>query len=390
LRIQVNGRQKPGREQAAQRKAPGLDGPNHQRRLSMTKFDRAGASGLRAWTRRTAFSLAALVASAGMAGAAELNVYNWGEYINPEVLKKFEEETQIKVNLSTYSSNEEMLAKIQGGATGYDVVFPSVHMHDIMAKLDLLEKTDINTYEGFKNIDPAFLRAKSDPKGEYCLPYAWGSVGIFYNRTILGKDITGWKDLIETVKAKGLKFTLLDDMREVLAVGLMLNGHKINSTDPAELQQAADTIIAMKPDVAAFTYDTRPMVQSGDVAAGHFFVGAMVDVFGNEKDLGYVIPEEGATMYQEDACVLKSAPNKENAIKFLQFYTRPEIVALNVSQQTNGTANVPARQLTLEKIKNSKEINPPAETMARLQIFEDLGPALRQLDRVWTKVKTAQ
>lgn len=356
----------------------------------MTKLSCAGISGLRAWTRRSAFSLAVLVASAGVAGAAELNIYNWGEYINPEVLKKFEEETQIKVNLSTYSSNEEMLAKIQGGATGYDVVFPSVHMHDIMAKLDLLEKTDINTYEGFKNIDPAFLRAKSDPKGEYCLPYAWGSVGIFYNRKILGKDITGWKDLIATVKEKGLKFTLLDDMREVLAVGLMLNGHKINSTDPAELQKAADTIIEMKPYVAAFTYDTRPMVQSGDVAAGHFFVGAMVDVFGNEKDLGYVIPEEGGTMYQEDACVLKSAPNKENAVKFLQFYTRPEIAALNVSQQTNGTANVPARELTPEKIKNSKEINPPAETMARLQIFEDLGPALRQFDRAWTRVKTAQ
>jgi len=356
----------------------------------MLKSHDAGLSGFRAWTRRTAFSLATLLAATGMADAAELNIYNWGEYINPEVLKKFEEETKIKVKLSTYSSNEEMLAKIQGGASGYDVIFPSVHMQDIMAKLDLLEKTDINKYEGFKNIDPLFLRAKSDPNGEYCLPYAWGSVGIFYNRKILGKDVTGWKDLIETVQAKGLKFTLLDDMREVMAVGLILNGHKINSTDPAELQQAADTIIAMKPDVAAFTYDARPMVQSGEIAASQYFVGAMIDVFGNEKDLGYVIPEEGATMYQEDVCVLKSAPNKENAIKFLQFYTRPEVVALNVSQQTNGTANMPARQLTVEKIKNSKEINPPVETMNRLQIFEDLGPALRQVDRVWTRVKTAQ
>ena len=337
-----------------------------------------------------AISIAAAMTTIAPASAAELNIYNWGEYINPAVLKKFEDETQIKVNLSTYSSNEEMLAKIQGGATGYDIVFPSVHMQDIMAKLDLLEKTDINTYEGFKNIDPAFMRAKSDPKGEYCLPYAFGSVGIFYNRKILGKDITGWKDLIATVEAKGLKFTLLDDMREVLAVGLILNGHKVNSTDPNELQQAADTIIAMKPDVAAFTYDTRPMVQSGDVAAGHFFVGAMVDVFGNTADLGYVIPEEGATMYQEDICILKTAPNKENALKFMQFYTRPEVAALNVSQQTNGTANVPARQLTPDNIKNSKEINPSPETMQRLQIFEDLGPGLRQLDRVWTKVKTAQ
>ena len=258
----------------------------------MMKISNAGASGLRAWTRRTAFSLAALAASAGIAGAAELNIYNWGEYINPEVLKKFEEETQIKVNLSTYSSNEEMLAKIQGGATGYDIVFPSVHMHDIMAKLELLEKTDINTYEGFKNIDPAFLRAKATRRANIACPTPGARFGIFYNRKTLGKDITGWKDLIETVKAKGLKFTLLDDMREVLAVGLMMNGHKINSTDPAELQQAAETIIAMKPYVAAFTYDTRPMVQSGDVAAGHFFVGAMVDVFGNEKDLGYVIPKK--------------------------------------------------------------------------------------------------
>lgn len=322
--------------------------------------------------------------------AEELNIYNWGEYINPAVLQKFEEEAKIKVNLSTYSSNEEMLAKIQGGATGYDIVFPSVHMQEIMAKLNLLEKTDIDTYEGFKNIDPQFLRTKSDPKGEYCLPYAFGTVGILYNRKVLGKDITGWKDLIATVKAKHLKFTLLDDMREVLGVGLMLNGHSVNSTKPEELQQAADTVIEMKPYVAAFTYDSRPMVESGDIAAAHFFVGSMINVFGNPKDLGYVIPEEGATMYQEDMCVLKTAPNKANAIKFLQFYTRPEIAALNVSQQTNGTPNVPARQLTPENIKNSKEINPTDETMKRLQIFEDLGAGLRQFDRAWTKVKTAQ
>jgi spermidine/putrescine transport system substrate-binding protein len=341
--------------------------------------------------RRLGFiALTALVLPAGSAFADELNIYNWGEYINPAVLKTFEEETKIKVNLSTYSSNEEMLAKIQGGATGYDIVFPSVHMQDIMSKLDLLEKTDINAYEGFKNIDPQFLRAKSDPKGEYCLPYAFGTVGIVYNRKVLGKDITGWKDLVETVKAKNLKFTLLDDMREVIGVGLILNGHSVNSTDPAELQQAAETVIAMKPYVSAFTYDSRPMVQSGDVAAAHFFVGAMVDVFGKPEDLGYVIPEEGATMYQEDICVLKTAPNKENAIKFLQFYTRPEIAALNVSQQTNGTANVPARQLTPDNIKNSKEINPTDETMKRLQIFEDIGAGLRQVDRAWTKVKTAQ
>lgn len=332
-----------------------------------------------------------MAAGAGSAFAqGELNIYNWGEYINPAVLQKFEEDTGIKVNLDTYGSNEEMLAKVQTGATGYDIVFPSVHMQDIMDKLGLLEKTNINEYEGFKNIDPQFLRAKSDPKGEYCLPYAWGSVGIVYNRDVLGKDITGWRDLIETAKEKDLKFTLLDDMREVLGVGLMLNGNSVNDTDPAKLQEAAQTIIDMKPYVAAFTYDARPIVEAGDVAAGHFFVGAMVDVFREPEKLGYVIPEEGATMYQEDICVLKSAPNKDNAQKFLEFYTQPEVAALNIEQQTNGTANVPARSMTPDHIANSEEINPPQEVMDRLQIFEDLGADIRQFDRVWTMVKTAQ
>ncbi len=322
--------------------------------------------------------------------AGELNIYNWGEYINPAVLTAFEAETGIKVNLATYGSNEEMLTKVQSGATGYDIVFPSVHMQDIMAKLDLLEKTDINLYSGFANIDPSFLRAKSDPLGEYCMPYAWGSVGILYNRKVLGKDIVGWQDLIATVKEKGLKFTLLDDMREVLAVGLILNGYKVNTDNPDELAAATQTIIDMKPEVAAFTYDSRPLVAAGEVAAAHFFIGSMIDVFGNPEDLGYVIPIEGATMYQEDICVLKTSANKENAKAFMEFYTKPEIVALNIAQQTNGTANVPARSMTPPQIANSPEINPPAEVMARLQIFEDLGATLRLYDRAWTKVKTAE
>jgi spermidine/putrescine transport system substrate-binding protein len=116
----------------------------------------------------------------------------------------------------------------------------------------------------------------------------------------------------------------------------------------------------------------------------------MIDVFGDEANLNYIIPVEGATMYQEDICVLKTAPNKENAIKFMQFYTRPEVAALNVEQQTNGTANVPARSLTPDRIKNNKSINPPPEVMEKLQIFRDLGADIRQIDRVWTKIKTAE
>jgi spermidine/putrescine transport system substrate-binding protein len=331
-----------------------------------------------------AFALAAAAAQA----EGTLALYNWGDYINPAVLEKFTEETGIAVTLDTYSSNEEMLAKIQAGATGYDIVFPSVHMNDIMLKLGLLEKTGINQSPNFGNIGPGFLRSKEDPASEYCLPYAWGTVGIFYNEKLTG-PITGWADFFAIPEKTGGKITLLDDMREVLAIGLIMNGKPINSADPADVQAATDYVLSQKPKVSAFTYEVPPMLTSGDIAAGHFFVGGNV-FFTETPDIKYVIPAEGATMYQENICVLKSAPNMENAKKFLEFYLRPEIAALNVAQQFNGTPNVPANALTPDYIKSNPNINVSDETMARLQIFEDIGAALKLYDRAWNTIRTAQ
>jgi len=330
------------------------------------------------------------LASVGAAHAAgDLHVYNWGDYINPAVLDKFSQEHDVKVTLDTYGSNEEMLAKIQAGATGYDIVFPSVHMHDIMQKLDLLERTDINKSPGFENIDPQFLRSKMDPKGEFCLPYAWGTVGILYNKEKTGGDIKGWKDFF-ALPGKGQKIALLDDMREVIGVGLIVNGKSVNTGDKADLKMSEEYLLERKAKVSAFTYDSVPLVQSGDIAAAHYFVGGMYFVLEEPEKLGFVIPEEGATMYQEDICVLKTAPNKENAKKFMEFYLQPEVAALNIEQQMNGTPNVPARALLPARLKDNVNINPPADVMKRLQIFEDLGTNLKKYDRVWTKVRTAQ
>ncbi|AOE87501.1 polyamine ABC transporter substrate-binding protein [Pseudomonas sp. TCU-HL1] len=334
----------------------------------------------------TAFS--ALLAASGAQAAEELHLYNWGDYINPEVLTRFTAETGIKVTLDTYGSNEEMLAKLQAGAAGYDIVFPSVHMHDTMAALGLLEKTSINQSPAFANIDPSFLRAKSDPKGEYCTPYAWGTVGIFYNKTKVSKPIESWNDFFAEAKA-GNKVIMLDDMREALGIGLIKNGKSVNTTDPADLKQASDWLLERKPLIAAFTYDSVPIVQSGDAVAAHYFVGAMMFVNQAPENLAYVIPKEGATMYQEDMCVLKSAPNKANAKRFMEFFLKPEIAVLNAQQQMNGTPNLEARKLLPDELRNNPQINPPADVMAKLQIFEDLGKGLKQYDRAWTRVRTA-
>lgn len=346
------------------------------------------ARSIRGLALAAATAALALASGAGPAAAeGKLHVYNWGDYINPEVLTKFAEEYDVEVTLDTYGSNEEMLAKIQAGATGYDIVFPSVHMHDIMYQLGLLWKSDINQSPGWENIDPVALRAKTDPNGEWCLPYAFGSVGIFYNKTKV-PEITSWEEFFAIPEKYGEKIALLDDMREVIAVGLIMTGHSVNSRDPAELQEAEDFLLSVKPNVSAFTYESQPLVISGDIAAAHFFVGSSIWVHQNPEELAYVIPAEGATIYQENICILESAPNKDNAKLFLEFYLRPEIAALNVSQQMNGTWNIPAREIAPDYIRDNPSITVSPETMARLQMFEDLGEDLKKYDRVWTTVRT--
>jgi spermidine/putrescine transport system substrate-binding protein len=336
----------------------------------------------------TAVSAGAVTLSEPVAAEGKLNIYNWGDYINPDVLTRFTEDTGVEVTLDTYGTNEEMLAKIQAGATGYDIVFPSVHMRDIMQKLGLLHDAKVNTLEGFENIDPVNKRSKVDPESSYCLPYAWGAVGIFYNKAEAG-EIKTWDDFF-ALPEKGKKITMLDDLRETIGVALIKNGHSVNSTDSEALKQAEAWLLERKDKISAFSYDIVPLVQAGDIAAAHWYVGATIYTMQEPDKVGFVIPEEGATMYQEDICVLKTAPNKDNAIRFLEFYMQPEIAALNTVQQVNGTANVPARDLLSDELKSNPNTNPPPEVIAKLQIFEDLGDDLRKYNRVWTKVRTAQ
>ena len=189
---------------------------------------------------------------------------------------------------------------------------------------------------------------------------------------------------------KGKKITMLDDLRETIGVALIKNGHSVNSTDSDALKQAEAWLLERKDKISAFTYDIVSLVQAGDIAAAHWYVGATLYTLEEPDKLGFVIPEEGATMYQEDICVLKDAPNKESAIRFMEFYMQPEMAALNTLQQVNGTANVPARDLLPPELKANPNTNPPPEVIAKLQIFEDLGNDLRKYNRVWTKVRTAQ
>ncbi len=149
-------------------------------------------------------------------------------------------------------------------------------------------------------------------------------------------------------------------MREVLGLGLILNGKSVNSRDEADIKAAEEFILKQKPNVGAFTYEVLPLIQSGDMAASHWFVGANLFVLKEPDKLGYVVPEEGATMYQENICMLKGAPNQENALKFLEFFMRPEISVLNTTQQTNGSVNIGARELASRQHEEQSADEPAA------------------------------
>lgn len=329
-----------------------------------------------------------LALSANMAAAeGKLSLYNWGEYINPEIVDEFSKEYGVEVTLDTYSTNEEMLARIQAGASGYDLVWPSVHMHDIMQQLGLLQPANPNKMPGWENIDKAALRSHEDPNGDYCLPYAWGAVGVLYNKTLI-PELTSWKQFFEYAKANPGKVTMLDDLRETLGVGLIMTGASVNSRDPDEVAKAEAYIMEQKPNIGAFRYDVIPLVTAGDVAAGHYYVGGVLNVLQNPELLGFVIPEEGATMYQEDVCLLANAPNPDNAKLFLQFLMRPEVAARNSERLTNGVVNTAAVDLLPDALKSNPSINPTAEVRAKLQIFEDLGKDLRLYTRAWDRIKT--
>ena len=331
--------------------------------------------------------LCASLVAASASAAGSLNLYNFADYINPLILENFQAETGVEVTLDTYTSNEEMLAKLQAGATGYDLVFPSVHMHDILYKLDFLEETGINQHPLFANIDPTALRSKSDPTGNYCLPYAWGTVGVFYNQDITG-EIKTWEDFFNVPARTGAKIAMVDDMREVLGVGLMANGYSVNTTNAAEIKVATDYILARKDAISAFTYASPGLIMGGDIAAAQFFVGFTQGSMTTDN-IKYMLPEDGTSLYQEDICMLKSAPNKDNAKAFMEFMLIPENAALNVELLYNGSPNMAALEFIPDNIKNDPSITVPAGKLSQLHIFEDVGKALKLYDRAWNTIKAS-
>lgn len=341
-----------------------------------------------------AASMAALTGCGSSAGGenGKVIVYNWGEYIDPETIKMFEEETGIEVVYDEFETNEIMYPKVESGAAEYDVVCPSDYMIDKMIQNGLLQELNYdNIPNAKKNIGAQYYEQANDfdPDNKYAVPYCWGTVGILYNKTMVDEPITSWAQLWDEKYADNI--LMQDSVRDAFMVAEKLNGFSMNTVDPTELETAKNALIEQKPLVQAYVIDqVRDKMIGGEAAIGVIYSGEAIYTQRENPDLEYVIPEEGTNVWIDCWCILKDAPNKENAEKFIDFMCRGDIAEKNFEYITYSTPNDAARELIEdEEIKNSTIAFPDLSQYNNLETFVYLGEDGDALyNELWKEVKS--
>jgi len=324
-----------------------------------------------------------------------LNFYNWSEYIEPEIFTLFEEETGIRVVEDTFGSNEDLLGKLQGGATGYDVIVPSDYMVTTMIELGLLAELDHSKLENFDNLDPSFTDPPYDPGLAHCIPYFWGTTGIGFNWNDWDEAPASWEYLYNPENAAEFegRISMLDDMREVLGSALIYLGYSPNTTDEAELEEAKQVVLAIKPYIAAFDSDTyEDNMLTGDVALALGWSGDIFTAQVEDENIDYVIPEEGAVKWTDNLCITADAakdPQRlEMAYQWIDFLNRPEIAAMNTDFVWYASPNAAAEEFIDPEILGYEAVYPSEEVFNRLQWLENVGDATELYSRIWTEIST--
>lgn len=322
------------------------------------------------------------------APAAEVNLAIWGNYLAPETEKLFTETTGIKLNVTNYASNEELLAKLQAGASGYDVAVPSDYMIDIMGKMGLLEKLDRAKIPNFKELSPEFLNQPFDPANDFSVPYAWSMTVIAVNRDLYKGPLKSWKDLFELPALAG-KISFLDDAREVLGAALKSKGLSYNSTDPKEIQTAKDVLLNARKRVKMFRSDMVDALENKEVAAGQAFIADANQAWkktGGKIDV--IVPSEGTTFALDGLVIVKGAPHIENAHALINFFLQPKVNAVFVQNALAGPVLKGTAALLPAELKKNKMLFPGAAVMKKSERLKDLGEATRLYDEAWTEIKS--
>ncbi|MBD3948761.1 ABC transporter substrate-binding protein [Tuanshanicoccus lijuaniae] len=313
-----------------------------------------------------------LESSAGLDSDKTIVFYNWGDYIDPEIIKQFEKETGYRVIYETYDSNEAMVTKVEQGGTAYDLLVPSEYMVESMIKSNLLQPLNYDLLPNFKHIDSRFKNQVFDPENRYSIPYFWGTLGIVYNKEVIKEKIEHWDDLWNEKYRN--KILLIDGAREVMGIGLQSLGFSLNETDDTALTVATAKMKALMSNVMALAADEIKMyVAQGEAPIAVTFSGEAATAMEDNKNLAYVVPSEGSNIWFDNIVIPKNARNVEGAHALINYLMRPDIAAKNAEYIGYATPNKDAIPLLDPEITEDKAFYPSEETMKHLEVYQDLG-----------------
>ncbi|MBC8077125.1 MAG: spermidine/putrescine ABC transporter substrate-binding protein, partial [Chloroflexales bacterium] len=330
--------------------------------------------------------------------AETLNVYAWSDYIAPETVKGFEDEYGVKVSIDTYGNNEDMIAKVRPGSSGYDVVQPSDYAVQIMASDKLLAPLDKAMLPNLSSIKPENLDLYFDKGNVYSVPFNYGTTGLAYSKKAFPTPPDSWAVVFDAAQAEQRKgqFSMLDDSREVPGAALKYLGKSLNDTDAANLAQAEELLKAQKPFLASYDSDTvSRKLAAGEIVIAQCYNGVALQArmgiegdFDGNADIGFFIPKEGGTIWQDNFAVLADSPNQYTAFVFLNYMLRPEVAAQNTAYNLGLSPNADAEKLLPADIATlyNEGFAPSADTIKRLEWIER-NDKTGAFDTLWTAVK---
>jgi spermidine/putrescine transport system substrate-binding protein len=330
---------------------------------------------------------ASLVLAGSASAAGDLHIYNWGNYTSPEMIKKFEAANDIEVTLDSYDSNETMLAKVEQGGSGYDIVVPGDYMIAIMLKKDLLEKVMPNQMSNFKNMDPKWVNVYWDKGRNYSVPYQWGTTSFQVDTTVYKGDINTLKLLYDPPKELQGRINMLNDMNDVINAGLRYLGYPRCNNNKAQLKELNTLLLSAKKHWRTMDYSTIEKLTSKDVDLSQNWNGAAMRARAQRPELEYAYPKEGFTGWMDNVAVLKGAPNVENAKLFMNFMMDPENAAMtsNFARYANGVMG--SEKYMEAEMKSAPEIIIPASAPAPEFVPPCDQDVVALYTKIWTNLK---
>jgi len=333
------------------------------------------------------------MAAAGLAGCSRdrrprLNVFNWSAYIAPDTVPKFEAEFGIHVRYGIYESNEEMLARVMGGNSGWDIVFPTDYLVKPMLANGLLAPIQRERLPNVAELEAGFQQPEWDPELNWSVPYMVTAAGIAYNRK-LNPPPRAWADMWDERLRSSM--TMLDDPFDTIGACLKKLGLSVNSSDAAELERASVEAIRQKPLLRAYlNAEVRDQLVSGDVMAAHMWNTTAQQAMDSSNDVGFVYPKEGYAVYPDCSVILRESKRQELAHQFINFLLRPDIAAANALAARTTTTNAGARKMLPPAFRDNPTLYPNADVVARGEWARTVDPGAQRLrDRLWTEIKSA-